>query len=670
MVILASFFRWIFSKHRQMKFFKSHLNYILLLCLILISCEKDEVPKEEIVKNAVEVISVEVTAETQNLLKGTTAQLSVLILPSNATNKTVTWDSNDALIATVSSNGLLAAVGVGEVTITAKSSGSKEVLGTIILQITEASATNEILSFKIKGGEALKEGNKLTFEFLEGTKINSITPLIIHNGATILPTDTAPQDFNNTVIYTVTAANGETQEWQVIVVLKQIESTGPAFVTTWKTDNTGASEDNQITIPTFDGEVYNYNVNWGDGKTDDGISGNITHTYDEIGTYEVSITGDFPRIYFKNPYNLESGDDDKLISIDQWGTNAWTSMEYAFAGCENVQIETADIPNLSNVISLAYMFSGCTLMVGNYTFDAWNTSSISILNNIFRYADAFNAPIGNWDVSNIIGMSSIFSGARSFNQDLGNWDLSNAVTTESMFAYATSFNQNIAEWDVSNVQSSSSMFSGAESFNQDIGNWDVSNIKRMGGMFSYATSFNRDISSWDIHNVTKMHSMFQEATAFNQDISNWNTSNVDNMSRMFLDAQSFNQNIGNWNVGNVLQMGTMFSGATSFNQNISEWDVSNATWMYEMFKGATSFNQNLGKWDVSNVTKMEEMFLDAGLSRENYDTTLIGWNSLPTLSANIEFHGGASVYCEGETARQNLINTYGWIITDGGKDCN
>ena len=70
------------------------------------------------------------------------------------------------------------------------------------------------------------------------------------------------------------------------------------FVTKWKTDNLGTSADNQITIPTYAGEIYNYSVDWGDGNIDTYITSNITHTYDTPGIYYVSISGIFPRIYF------------------------------------------------------------------------------------------------------------------------------------------------------------------------------------------------------------------------------------------------------------------------------------------------------------------------------------------------------------------------------------
>jgi hypothetical protein len=63
------------------------------------------------------------------------------------------------------------------------------------------------------------------------------------------------------------------------------------FVSTWKTDNPGASEDNQIIIPTFPGETYDFTVTWGDGNSDTNVSGTITHTYAVPGTYQVTISG-------------------------------------------------------------------------------------------------------------------------------------------------------------------------------------------------------------------------------------------------------------------------------------------------------------------------------------------------------------------------------------------
>jgi len=68
-----------------------------------------------------------------------------------------------------------------------------------------------------------------------------------------------------------------------------------------------------ITIPTV-GAGYNYTVDWGDGNTDTGVTGDIIHTYAVPGTYTVRISGAFPRIYFLNRF-----DKDKILSVEQWG---------------------------------------------------------------------------------------------------------------------------------------------------------------------------------------------------------------------------------------------------------------------------------------------------------------------------------------------------------------
>lgn len=53
---------------------------------------------------------------------GDTATLEASVYPSNAEDKTITWESSDSSILTVSSSGVLTAVGVGTATITAKTS--------------------------------------------------------------------------------------------------------------------------------------------------------------------------------------------------------------------------------------------------------------------------------------------------------------------------------------------------------------------------------------------------------------------------------------------------------------------------------------------------------------------------------------------------------------------
>ena len=307
------------------------------------------------------------------------------------------------------------------------------------------------------------------------------------------------------------------------------------FITTWQTTTANES----ITIPTI-GDGYNFEVDWdGDGIFDETYAGtapNPTHTYTSPGTYMVQIRGDFPQIFFNF-----SGDRDKIMTIEQWGDIAWTSMEAAFRGCTNLTHNATDEPDLSGVTSLSFMFA---------------------------HAQNFNGSIGDWDVSTITNMSYLF---------------------------------------------------------------------------------------WN-------------ASSFNQDISNWNTASVTNMNGIFADATSFNQDISGWNTASVNFMTEMFFGASSFNQDISGWNTSNVTNMGKMFQNASDFDQNIGTWDISGVTYMAGMLSNSGLSLVNYDATLIGWES-QTVQSNIFLNSFNLEYCDGASARADLIADHGWTISGDTENC-
>ena len=418
------------------------------------------------------------------------------------------------------------------------------------------------------------------------------------------------------------------------------------FITTWKTDNPGTTEDNQIKISTS-GSGYDYSVEWGDGTTDENVSGDVTHTYAEAGTYTVAINGKFPSLAFRRAYNTT--DNPKILSIEQWGTINWRTMSHAFYGCYNLLLNAQDEPDLSRVSNMSYMFSGTT------SFDSNVITSI-----------------GRWDLSAVTNMSYMFNDS-SFNQDISGWNVSEVTDMSYMFR-DSSFNQDISGWNVSAVTNMREMFRDSP-FNQDISGWNVSAVTNMREMFSQS-NFNQDISEWNVAAVTDMSFMFSAST-FNQDISGWNVSAVTDMSEMFTSS-SFNQDISGWNVSAVTNMRGMFS-SSNFNQNIGGWDVSAVTNMSGMFSDS-SFDQNIGGWDVSAVTKalvnlygdhygsMVGMFTGVTLSTDNYNALLLGW-SIQNIQAGVRLDGGDSQYSDAyQSARDILTNTFSWKVYDDGSD--
>lgn len=311
-----------------------------------------------------------------------------------------------------------------------------------------------------------------------------------------------------------------------------------AFVLVFKTDNlsAGSSNADQVTLPLVSWASYNFTVNWGDSSPLATVTSwddpDKTHTYAWPGIYIVTINGDLDHFYFNN-----TGDRLKLLEVKQWGDIQWNSMDNAFYGCANMQITARDVPDLSNVTSMAQTFRGASSL--NANLNSWNTSTVTSMWALFHGASSFNQPLNSWSTSLVTDMSQMFTGASAFNQDISGWNTSSAVTMFEMFQGATAFNQNIGAWNTSNVNNMSSMFYNATSFNQNIGAWVTTNVTDMWSMFYGASAFNQDISGWNTSNVTDMAQIFSGATNFNQFLCSWNTSNV-------IEFWSYDLNATSW----------------------------------------------------------------------------------------------------------------------------
>ena len=469
----------------------------------------------------------------------------------------------------------------------------------------------------------------------------------------------------------------------------ELEIVSRAFVTTWDIPDLPAPY-KRIVISTS-GEGYNYSVDWGDGVVDTNQTGDSSHTYNQPGTYTVSIRGDFPHI-------LACKENGNLATIEQWGDIQWKSMRQAFRGCYRLVVNASDVPDLGHVTDMHGMFAMNTDNgpIGGYAriefrsdLSSWDVSSVTDMSLMFILTPfdqdisnwdvssvknmegmfcttLFNQDISRWDVSSVENMAYMFAYNETFNQNIANWDVSSVKTMEGLFEYAEAFNQPIGPWDVSSVTSMSDMFHQARFFDQPIGNWDVSSVTDMNFLFYGASAFNQPIGNWDVSSVTYMTGMFFDASAFNQPIGNWDVSSVSNMSGMFSSASAFNQPIGNWNASSVTDMSWMFSSASAFNQSIENWDVSSVTDMRNMFEGALAFDQNIGSWDLTAVDDMTDMFLDSALSTESYNSLLQGW-SVQNVKPEVVFNGGDSTYSTSlQPARDTLTKAFGWTITDGG----
>ncbi len=199
------------------------------------------------------------------------------------------------------------------------------------------------------------------------------------------------------------------------------------FVTTWNTD--------EIIIGTDLDFDYNYKVDWdNDGVFDDvGLTSSITHNYGTPGLKTIRISGDFPRFILGSLQKL------KIVSVDQWGSNQWASLQASFMDADNLIIKAQDSPNLFLCNDLSRMFSKADLVGGESETANWN-----------------------WKTPTIKRMQSMFADATAFNQNIGSWDTNNVINMESMFQEAASFNQNLETWNVESVERFYNMLLGAK----------------------------------------------------------------------------------------------------------------------------------------------------------------------------------------------------------------
>ena len=467
------------------------------------------------------------------------------------------------------------------------------------------------------------------------------------------------------------------------------------FITAWKPGNESTQQISSGVTSTstqiwFPGRGNNFNVSWEEigYPSHNGSLSNISSALNFLidfgtpqnpvaanATYRVKVSngnGTFQRVkFYQSVGSIFFGDAKKILKIEHWGNIIWDNMDFAYASCPNLDMTATDTPNLTQVTSFVSIFYSCTSLVGNSSFNNWDTSNVTDLQAAFSNCPLFNQPLGNWDTSNVTRMILTFAMSPSFNQNINNWDTSSVQFFNAMFSNANAFNQPLENWDTSSAVEIELMFSGAVSFNKPIGNWNTANVTDFQRTFLNAPAFNHPIGNWDTSSGIYMNSMFQNATAFNQDITDWNTGNVIHLNSMFQNATSFNQNINNWNTSNVTAMNSMFQNATAFNQNISNWNTSLVSNMNNMFTGATAFNQNLGNWNLSSLTSASGILQNSGLNCQNYDSTLYGWSLNPSTPSNINISSASPMiytHPAAVAARNHLISNKGWTITGDSYD--
>ena len=177
------------------------------------------------------------------------------------------------------------------------------------------------------------------------------------------------------------------------------------FIITVKTDNAGTSATNQFTIPTNTSgitQAFLYDIETSDGQTITGLTSGTTITFPTAGTYDIFISGSFPRCYF-----LNGGDRLKLLDIKNFGIYALGSIsqDNAFWGCSNMVISATDIGHFENVLNFQNAWRSCSSLT---SFPLLDTSSGIIFTSAwFGCSSLTSFPLLDTSSGNIFNFSWI-----------------------------------------------------------------------------------------------------------------------------------------------------------------------------------------------------------------------------------------------------------------------
>jgi len=129
------------------------------------------------------------------------------------------------------------------------------------------------------------------------------------------------------------------------------------FITEWNLPS------GNFTFPTANEGTFDAVIDWGDGTATSVITAyndaNLIHNYTSSGTYQIIITGSFPRMWVNNNADVKT----KLTKVIQWGDVGFLSFAGAFYGCVNlISLPDSSITGATGVTVNAFYrtFYGCT----------------------------------------------------------------------------------------------------------------------------------------------------------------------------------------------------------------------------------------------------------------------------------------------------------------------
>ena len=279
-------------------------------------------------ESTVSVTSVTLDKDRLDLTIGGTAKLTATVMPSDATDKTVTWESSDASVATVDNDGNVKALKGGTSTVTAKAGGKSasalvdvmdvtptsfdvaaeggDIKVTVVTTrkynveskpdwITEESVSNQVHTFKVAANEEITErsgaivisdeaGTKFSCEVKQAgaAKVFSVSPEKVDLGS-------AGGTFEVTVTANYPTHLSSKPDWVTQKSVKDGVYTFEATANVAVTDRSGV-----IVFCDDEGVCLPCNVNQSGAAKVFSVSPEKVNLAAGGGTFEVTVTANYP----------------------------------------------------------------------------------------------------------------------------------------------------------------------------------------------------------------------------------------------------------------------------------------------------------------------------------------------------------------------------------------
>ena len=581
------------------------------------TCEVTVIPKTVPVENVI------LSNKSLELTKGESAQLTCTLKPSNATNKTVTYESGNTDVAEVDADGTVIAVskGTAEITVTSEDGNHKD---TCLVTVIEHHVTETVYWGINDSGQLKLSSLPLPSEYRGGS---FKTKYAIYH---------APWYSDRSLI-------------EEVVVGGENDIVSPKDTSGWFSDLTFVTSMDLKGLDTSN--VINMSQMFTDCEDLKAL---------DLSGFNTENVQDMD-LMFSGCKSLQS------LNLSGFDTGSVTSMHYMFNECRSLSEINLSSFSTENVTDISSMFSGCASLE-EIDLSGFRTDHVTDMAGLFYGCSRLKElKLGTFNTENVEDMRTMFARCSSLTSlDLSSFKTGKVTNFSQMFANCSELSSlNISSFDTDRAEKMSEMFYGCEKLTGiEVGGFSTRRVETFYGMFSGCSSLKAlNVSGFDTKRSNNMASMFSGCSSLKTlDLSSFDTSRVNNMSGMFRDCSALESlNVNGFVTDGVTSTSSMFYGCRSLKRIYvsDDWNTENITSSSMMFTDCTALQGGAGTLYTSSKTDISYARIDKGSSAPGYFT------SRKELTAKEEFVKRLYRTCLNREADAGGLNYWLGLLNSG-----